>query len=402
MCYDMLSRRGIERTSQEGTLTLREEWAGWLATEEETRLLCCVYMLQCIHFFFTGIPTDFSLFDISQQVPCPSRIWYSTDIKDWKSKQMELQAVRLQPEASEGARTPETDSDPFLSKINLLALYVNEKNLERQQHTSRRVIKSFGSHLRAMSPRISNAPVRHSFIEDKNASIDNPLLDESIDHIVFLTREPGRCHGSLPHILAILRCISLRTLFAGTGWQTDTTQMTEMKTKFREFLERDGPQSRKCLWHAACIFKSVQTTRHLACYDMFSVGVATCYIILYMELRRMEFPSSQTISDAYLGSCAAAAPPRRIVRLDQISNREDVQHWVRSGGDTDIHLTNVGILRGPDSLARFLRATENALLRQVAWNAFSRAWARTTAQHIHGEKPTVHTDDYNEAKESKS
>lgn len=43
MCYDMLSRRGIERTSQEGTLTLREEWAGWLATEEETRLLCCVY-----------------------------------------------------------------------------------------------------------------------------------------------------------------------------------------------------------------------------------------------------------------------------------------------------------------------------------------------------------------------
>lgn len=43
MCYDMVLRRDVERTVQESPLTLHEEWASWLATEEETRLLCCTY-----------------------------------------------------------------------------------------------------------------------------------------------------------------------------------------------------------------------------------------------------------------------------------------------------------------------------------------------------------------------
>lgn len=248
-----------------------------------------------------------------------------------------------------------------------------------------------------MSPRIPKAPVPHAFIENEDFSVENLLLDESIDHVAFLKWGPGRCHESLPHVLAILRSISLRTLFAGTGWRTDTTQMAGFKKKFREFLERNEAQSRKCLWHAACIYRLVQTSRHLASYDMFSVGVAVCYIILYIDLRQVESQPSQTPADTNFGFSYTAR--RRIVRLDQLSSREDVENWARSGGDADIHLTNVGILHGPDSLVRLLRATEKALLRQVAWSAFFRAWARNMAQLVHGEKPTLHTDDYNEAEE---
>ncbi|KAJ5031983.1 hypothetical protein J3E73DRAFT_420055 [Bipolaris maydis] len=400
MCYNMVFRTDTERAGQESALTLSEEWAAWLASEEETRLIYCTHMLVCIYFLFTDISADFSLFDVSLKMPCSSNIWYSKDIEDWKLKRMHLEAVRSHLRASQEVPQPEADCDPFLSKMSLLALYIDEKNIKKQRLASRLAMNSFGSYLRAMSPRISKTPSRHPFIENEDAGFENVLLHESIDHVAFLTSEPGRCHGSLPHVLAILCSISLRTLFAGTGWRSDTAQMTGFKTKFREFLERNETRSRKCLWHAACIYKSVQTSRHLASYDVFSVGVAVCYILLYIELRKVESKPSQISADTNLGPSYTAR--RRIVRLDQLTSREDVENWAKTGGDTDIHLTNVGILHGPDSLVRLLRVTEKAMLRQVAWSAFFRAWARTMDQLVHGKNPTVHTEDYNEVEERRS
>ncbi|TLD11697.1 hypothetical protein PspLS_11816 [Pyricularia sp. CBS 133598] len=407
MCREMASRRDAERTAQQNPTRNSDDWESWLEMEEETRLVCCIYMHECIYYLFTYIPTDFNLFDISQQMPCPSRIWYAKDAQDWRLRQMELQAVRLQRGASqEVAPTPETVYDPFLSKMSLMTLYTDIKNNQRQRRASRLAMNSFGSHLRAMSPRISKAPARFSFVENEDEMVDNPLLDESIDHIAFLSgEESARCHACLPHILGIIRSVPLRTLWAGTGWQTDAAQMAKQKAEFKEFLQREGARSRKCLWHAACISKTIQTMRHLAPYDMFSIGVATCYIVLYMELRPFEFHPSQVAAAADAssgprgGGGGGGTTRRRIVRLDQLSTREDVRDWAMSGGGADIHLTNVGILRELDSLSRFLRMTEKALLRQVAWGAFFKAWAKNMVQLIHGEKPTLNCEDYNEVEE---
>lgn len=311
-------------------------------------------------------------------------------------------AVRLQQASSqEPAPPPEIDCDPFLSKMSLVALYNNGKNNQRQRRASRLAMNSFGSHLRSMSPSISKAPIRISSSENDDETMENSLLDESIDHISFLIgEEPTRCHATLHHILAILRSVPLRTLFAGTGWQADTAQVIKLKAEFKEYLQREGARSRKCLWHAACISKFIQTTRRLAPYDMFSIGIATCYIVLYMELRPVEsHPSQATPAGDASSRQPGAAARRRTVRLDQLSTREEVQDWARNGGDADIHLTNVGILREPDSLTRFLRMTEKALLRQVAWSAFFRAWAKNMVQLIHGEKPTLNCEDYNEAEQ---
>lgn len=284
--------------------------------------------------------------------------------------------------------------------MSILVMYINEKNIKRQRIASSLIMNSFGSYLRSMSPRIHKAPVGRPSVETEDAVVNNQLLHESIDRTAFSKWEPGRCHELLPHILAILHSVSLRTLFAGTGWRTDITKMMGFKMKFREFLEHDGARSRKCLWHAAYISRSVQTSRYLTCYDMFSVGVAICYIVLYIELRRVESQPSQTSGDAEF--VPLSTDRQHVVRLDQLSNQEDVQNWVSGSGDADIYLTNVGILRGPDSLARLLRATEKALLRQVAWKAYFRAWSRNMVQLLHGEKPTVHTDDYEEIKERTS
>lgn len=53
MCYHMVFRRDAEKTAQESALTLSEEWAGWLASEEDTRLIYCTYSqsgtLLCAH-----------------------------------------------------------------------------------------------------------------------------------------------------------------------------------------------------------------------------------------------------------------------------------------------------------------------------------------------------------------
>ncbi|KAH9436423.1 hypothetical protein MCOR02_000095 [Pyricularia oryzae] len=387
MCRDMATRREAEKTSQQNPTKSSDEWANWLVIEEETRLVCCIYMYECIYYVFTYTPTDFNLFDVSQQMPGSSRLWYARDAHEWKSKQLEFQAVRLQRGASqEVAPPPDPDCDPFLAKMSLMAMYADVKNNQRQRRASRLAMNTFGSHLKAMSPRIAKAPVRPCFIEtDDKAMMDNPLLEQSIEHIALLTsEESARCHATLPHLLGILRTVSVRTLCSGTGWQTETAQMNKLKAEFREFLRRDGARARRCMWHAACISKLLQTTRRLASYDVFTAGIATCFIVLYMELRPAEpQPSARW----------------RVVRLDQLSTWEDVQDWARNGGDANIHLTNVGVMREPDSLVRFLRITEKAMLRQVAWNAYFTAWAKTLVQLRHGEKPTMQCEDYNEGKE---
>lgn len=236
--------------------------------------------------------------------------------------------------------------------------------------------------------------------------VENPLLDEAIDRIVFQTgiSVPGRGHQveTLPHILGILRCVSLRTLHAGTGWRTDVAQMTRLKMQFREFLERDGARARKCMWHAACIFKAIQGTQRFACYDVYCFGMATCYMVLYVELSRQTGPPApQASADADL-PLPSPIPRRRIVRLDHLSGQEGVQNWIQSGGDADIHLTNVGILNGPDALPRLLRATEKALMGQIAWSVFSRAWARLMVKMRRGEMLALLTEDYNEVEERQS
>lgn len=301
-------------------------------------------------------------------------------------------AGETQPRASQEAAVTEAEYDPFLSRMSLLALYTNGKNAQRQRRSSMFLTSSFGSYLKTMSTSALETPPDCPGIETDGLRVENPLLDEAIDHVVFKRWEPipgrGRQVETLPHMLGILRCVSLRTLHAGTGWRTDAAQMARLKMQFRQFLERDGARARKGMWHAACIFKSVQSTQRFACYDVFNFGMATCYMVLYVELLQRT-PSS-------------AGPPRRIVRLDQLSGREDVQHWIQSGGDADVHLTNVGILDGPDALPRLLRATEKALVGQIAWSAYSRAWARCMVQLRRGEKPTVRTEDYNEADEKES
>lgn len=48
-------------------------------------------MYECIYYVFTYTPTDFNLFDVSQQMPGSSRLWYARDAHEWKSKQLEFQ-----------------------------------------------------------------------------------------------------------------------------------------------------------------------------------------------------------------------------------------------------------------------------------------------------------------------
>lgn len=274
----------------------------------------------------------------------------------------------------------------------VLELFLNEKTVSHQLRASQLLQSSFTSYLR-VSSHDSQRPTLPAMAPLPDlATHTNDLLDKTIDALALDSHEtrheagPGRAE-TLFHVLAILKCSPLKLLHRATGWQANKEQKLESIVKLRHFFHQRGPEARKCLWHATCIFSTARSSRLLACYDVFSLMVAMCYIYCYCEVRLDGHDGGN------IGANAAAptqAPLRRaIVRLDQLRGRSAIETWIASDDEALVHLTGVGLLDGPHQGSRFLRAVERTLTEQVAWRGFCRAFAGSFAQLRRGETPSI-------------
>ncbi|KAH8894359.1 hypothetical protein GQ53DRAFT_717088 [Thozetella sp. PMI_491] len=389
MCRDLAARKGPDEPNP-NQLDHDYEWHRWLSAEEDTRLLHCIYMFECVGSTFMELPTLFNLADLSQRLPCPDVLWRCVSEEQWR---LQRKASLIQP-LGRSARPPQPDTpgfEPFVYKIGVVELFADERRLQHQLRYSPLLRSLVASRLGIAHYARTEASADLPPTGLSSLGAESALLDEAINSMVYRGIEAPFSSGAsrevdtTVHVLAILRHVPLRTLFAATGWKTDEIEAERCKAKLRVFFHRSGPIARKCLWHAACIFATTRNTRHFACYDTLNLCLATCYIWVYDQIRA---PAAQTSQEQDHNEAHSSKRP--MVRLDKLQERSDVEEWIRAGADVDVHLTGVGVLDGSDCCIRFLREVQRTLRAQTAWKGISHAIARSFGQLGQGEIPTMH------------
>jgi hypothetical protein len=278
--------------------------------------------------------------------------------------------------------------ESFTSKIIMLDLFLDAKKASRQRQSSQLLQSTFASYFGSQQ-HATKGPDPLATAPSAVDTANDATIDLSLDLLAFRSHEgqpsarPGH-DETLFHVLSILRRTPLKTLHRATGWQANEEQKLESRAKLRDFFQRSRLEARKCLWHATRIFDSTRNSRLLACYDVFSLTVAMGYIHCCCELHL-----AGTAASHHLGQ-TQVRQQRRITRLDQLRDRSSVEAWIAGCDEEDtIHLSGVGLLKGPDQCVRFLRAVERTLIGQIAWRGFSRAFASSFAQLRRGETPSI-------------
>jgi hypothetical protein len=277
------------------------------------------------------------------------------------------------------------DSEAFTVRVCLLELWVNELTLQRQLRSAQQLRNSVRSFFRLPGHDCAGGTKHISKADADDLAEANILLEESIDRTAF---SPGH-EDNLVHILAILNHLPLHVIHSATGWKTNDEQMNRSKTVLQNFFQRNRLKARKCMWHAAVIFKNTRNTRRIATYDVFSLTIATTYMYSYIAsqediIQRRERPESPKSRS-------------QVVRLDQLKGIDAIQHWIESVREDKVHLTGVGILSGPDCCTRLLQDVVKTLNSQISWSSISRVVALSLNQLKEGEKPTTGITDYDEA-----
>ncbi|KIL88334.1 hypothetical protein FAVG1_08413 [Fusarium avenaceum] len=385
LCWDLLGQASNHRSSaSHHDPGPDQEWKAWVDRESEIRIATCVRALECLGHLFLGSPIILNIRDITRQLPCPDKIWRFRNAKDWEEHQESSSEHRYEQREgiSEQGDSGTSFTESFTSKIAVLELFIDERNLSRQIRCSQLLRSSFLSYLDRPSNDGAHAAANPYLPTTGTHKSENTFLGTYIDRLTFppLHYIKGVQSETIFDVLAILRLVPLETLHSATGWQTTKEQKAKSKAQFKDFYVQNGAKARKALWHAARIFRSTRSCRRLACYDALSLTVSMGYVYCYSEVRTLIYPTR--------GSSVSTEPPPSIVRLDQLHERSAVERWIETGADSIVHLTGVGLLDGSDHCVRFLRDLERTLQSQIAWRGFCQAFAGTFSQLRRGETPT--------------
>lgn len=283
-------------------------------------------------------------------------------------------------------------SPTFIPRLALLEIFLDEAKLASQLRHSQMLRSSFASSVGGVTHGEvdpSDSALAAMLLLHKSSIKDNNYLDRTIDSFTLTEREQNvdgnSCKETLLHVLGILRRVPLKTLHSATGWRADVDQIRRARAKICDFFQDQPREARRCLWHATCIFRSTRNTRLLACYDTFSVMVSTCYLYCYCELNHTSYAQSNTLSRS--GHVSQQEPA---VRLDRLRDRSSIENWIQdSSCQRPIHLTGIGLLKGPDQSARLLNDVGKTLSSQIAWRGFACAFATCFKRLGQGGNPSL-------------
>lgn len=249
-------------------------------------------------------------------------------------------------------------------KVVLTSASIVEELLENLETAYRTVLCA---RLRDRYPDALGASLQSEFASrdrteaTKRLSYRSTLVDRLLEHILEenLTSgyRPGFTTDCSLHVLSILRHISLTAIYAFSGWEADSCEIQEAKTYLENWILNDMTSVRRCLWHAACVFREMRNTSHFSCFDSFFILIATLVIGTYCTL------SSEITHCTDEASCGHREP----VRIDSFTDCEALQHWLQHCGRRRIHLAGLGILEGPQGARRVIEEYRNILRSRVGW-----------------------------------
>lgn len=216
--------------------------------------------------------------------------------------------------------------------------------------------------LKALTATVDNAFILSSFLDDTaTTSVASPSTD------------------ILHHLITILRQIPLRRLYVFSGWQASEIESKAAGDYLQSWMRRDSSTTRMCLWHAVAIFRTLRSKVHITCYEPFALLIAALFIRGFDLLAR---PNDDPVAqdDGWTGEM----PPTRV---DQLYRAQDVEQWAEEGRNDRVHVTGIGILRGPASAQRLMVEARRILLSQAGWLKLRLGLAYALEQSIHGRRP---------------
>jgi hypothetical protein len=300
--------------------------------------------------------------DTASRMPASNALWRSHTSASWlqhknnSSKGSDLSAFSNQVLIATTMAVEKVGNTLDLSK---------ERLLSRLQHEN-----STNAELPSFSTTMGSDHARST----------NSVIDNILKQAIMSDYNEGSGDGGencALHIMSILRHVSLRAVYAFSGWEADDRQVQEARTYLRRWINSDVQSVRKCLWHAALIFRTLRKKRRMSCFDVFYILIATLIIWTYCMLH----------SDTGMSGVQRQQPNHRsadAVRIDKVE-LSALSSWLQGECHT-IHLTGLGVLEGSQGARRVLEELGKVLMSGTEWAESRRGIAWATEQVISGRK----------------
>lgn len=300
--------------------------------------------------------------DMAVHTPSAHTLWRSRDISEWLSQH----------------EVPRTSSKltPFATSVSIAA----SMTMNRVVST---LIASQQSLLSALGNGSSNDPEKISLpssVYGDRSCLINQAIDQSI--VEALSSDHAKQNGDVAencslHFLSLLRLVSLRAVYAFSGWEADDHQVCEARVYLETWVREDVQSARKCLWHAALLFQKLRNKSCMSCFDVFYILIASLILWIYCMLgtkNGVEGGTSKT-----KGGDA--------VRLDKVE-WSSLSGWL-TGESGRIHLTGLGTLDGSQGAKRVLEELHKTLLSGTEWAPLRRGIAHAVGQVLSGNKANI-------------
>lgn len=303
---------------------------------------------ECLQFaLFHLKPQHFTRDCIRREISSEA-LWNATTAEEWSLHRSQATHSSLR--------------SPF-EEIVLTSASIIEERLEKLETAYQTVLCA---RLRERYPEVSRTSHLNFTGRDgpevmKRLSYRSTLIDRLLEH--HLEKGVGSGHRSgfatdcSLHILSILRHVSLTAVYAFSGWEADSRERQEARNYLENWILNDMASVRRCLWHAACVFRDLRNTSHFSCFDSFFILISTLVIWTYCIL-------GSKIPYRAGGACFMHREP---VRIDSFKDFDALQHWLQHCGHRKIHLTGLGILEGPEGAKRMIEEYRSILRSRIGW-----------------------------------
>lgn len=257
-----------------------------------------------------------------------------------------------------------------------MSLYADERAILDHMQSSRRLKFLIGSEPGKGLQDQDTYSARRKLLSF-GASRDEIVFLDTVIADAILSKSPLypeiNCSGQDPiiHLIAVLREIPLRLIYASVGWQASGDEMQRSQERLKDHLQRNPSMARTCLWHAARIYSSLRSLRHPTYHSSLSFAIAVSYIFLYARFLQL------------------SAPAGEVLRLDKVVEKPDLDTWTGSARDFRAHITGIGMLDSAESGHRLLEDAEKALRPQKPWRTLAEAIAFCFSQMNKGQRPDV-------------
>ncbi|KAH7393683.1 hypothetical protein BKA64DRAFT_710017 [Cadophora sp. MPI-SDFR-AT-0126] len=337
-----------------------QDWQSWLDGESMTRLLCSIFYLDFLQMILLDLQPMCSMRDLAVHNLKDDKLWDCQEAPSWKA---ELESRKDHSDSSR--QSNHTLPPSIFQRVPIMALYVQERIALDNMNILSRPASS-------LLPRLTgNIPIPVASLQMLATPLSTAIDSEF--HISKFVSDTD----PLFHITSILRKVPLRRLHSFSGWQAHTSEIEESEKSLEAWMQANEEPARECLWHAAVVFSTLRGQSYLSCHAPLCILIAAIYIWAYDKLSRHNIPKVDNRSSI------------STVRIDCLQDPTRIERWIKGeSGITRIHIKQVGILNGSDSISRLLLELERVFLAQTAWSGLCGGLAFAVRRIIEGGHPS--------------